>query len=289
MHPDIKAASTIEALVRAGANILTESSSPRLDARVLAKRALNETDATLIVRSGENIKDSDKRKFDALITRRSAGEPVAYIVGVKEFWGLEFAVTRDVLIPRGDSESMIESVLARRDRSDSLQILDLGTGSGCLLCALLNEYPSAKGLGVDISPAAIAIAEANAKRLGVSERSEFRLSDWFDGVDGRYDLITANAPYIPEGERSDLAVDVSEYEPDLALFAGPDGTAAYEEIFKDVASYMNPGGLFLIEYSTAKQGVMLRSMLSQVLTGVKLDVYRDLAGRERGAIAQFPK
>ena len=134
--------------------------------------------------------------------RRAGGEPIAYIIGTKEFWGLEFTVTHDVLIPRGDSECMIESVLARRDRSDALRILDLGTGSGCLLCALLSEYPAATGIGVDISPKAIDIASLNATKLGLAKRSEFRASDWFSEIDAQFDVIVANAPYIPQSDRA---------------------------------------------------------------------------------------
>ena len=287
MHSDIANAQTLQAMIRAGSTALSGSSSPHLDARVLARYVLEETEAGLISKARENIDNVYKRKFDELILRRASGEPIAYIVGSKEFWGLTFTVTRDVLIPRSDSECMIEAVLARRDRSDALRILDLGTGSGCLLCALLSEYPAARGVGVDISPKAIEIASANAKRLGFAERSKLRVSDWFSEVDTKFDVIVANAPYIPESARAGIAIDVSEYEPEIALFAGPDGTAAYDVIFSEVAEFLRPGGLFVIEYGTAEQGIALRAMLSRILTDTKVEVFRDLAGRERGAIVQF--
>jgi release factor glutamine methyltransferase len=282
MSPEIASADTLEAMIRAGANALGGSQSPRLDARVLAKHVLGVDDAALIARAGDPVLIEHKQAYDALIMRRACGEPIAYITGVKEFWGLEFRVTRDVLIPRSDSECIIETVLQKRSGEDVRRILDLGTGSGCLLCALLKEFPEARGVGVDVSEAAIRVARENGHRLGLAKRAEFVASDWFDKVDGVFDVIVANAPYIPEADRSALIVDVSEFEPDRALFAGRDGLDAYRAIFSDVCGYLTPGGIFALEFGTREQGEALRTMIAETLPPGKIVVIRDLAARERG-------
>lgn len=284
MSPDIFGASTLEAMMRAGAAALPDSSSPRLDARVLAKTVLGCDDAGLISRAPEVVGDDVKRKYDALIMRRAGGEPVAYITGVKEFWGQSFKVTRDVLIPRSDSECLIEAVLARRPEKGKLRILDLGSGSGCLLCALLTEFPQATGVGVDVSGGAIKVARENALLLGLSARAEFIKSDWFENVEGAFDVVIANAPYIPDGDKAGLIVDVSDYEPSGALFAGADGLDAYRHILGEIAGHLAPGAHLILEYGQAEQGAALRAMIANSLPNGEISVVRDLAARERGVI-----
>ena len=282
MSPDIAGAKSIGAMIGAGAAVLTASSSPRLDARVLAKHVLDCDDAALIARADDPPDEKMKKAFAELIMRRSVGEPVAYITGVKEFWGLMFHVTRDVLIPRADSECLIEAACDGVDESAPLRILDLGTGSGCLLCALLNELPMASGTGVDQSAAAVEIAKNNAVALGLSGRAEFFVSDWFENVNGRFDIIVANAPYIPADRRSGLIIDVSEFEPSTALFAGADGLDAYRRIFDDVSGYVTESGRVVAEYGDQEQGEKLRAMAAAAVPDARLSTIRDLAARERG-------
>ncbi len=282
MSADITNAATIEAMVRAGAALLSGSQSPRLDARVLAKFVLDCDDAALIARATDLADGSAKEKFGNLILRRASGEPIAYITGQREFWGMPFRITPDVLVPRGDSECLVETVCVLSDRSAPLRILDLGTGSGCLLCALLSELPQASGVGVDISPDAVAIASENAAALGLSDRAEFSVSNWFENVNGEFDVVIANAPYIPETDQPGLIVDVSDYEPTVALFAGEDGLEAYRLIFDGICDYLALSGLFVLEYGDPNQGARLRALAAAKIPNAELSVIRDLAARERG-------
>lgn len=282
MSPEIDDAKSIGAMIRAGAAMLSCSSSPRLDARVLAKHALDCDDAALIARADDAVEENIKTAFCDLIMRRAVGEPVAYITGVKEFWGMPFHVTRDVLIPRADSECLIEAACEDADRSAPLRILDLGTGSGCLLCALLKELPNASGIGVDQSAAAVEIAKKNAVALGFSGRADCFVSDWFENVNGVFDIIIANAPYIPAGRRSGLIIDVSDFEPPAALFAGADGLDAYRRIFGGVRAHMAESGCVIAEYGDEEQGKMMRAMAAAAVPDAEFSTIRDLAIRERG-------
>ena len=282
MSSDIAGAKSIGAMVRAGAAMLVGSSSPRLDAQVLAKYALNCDDAALIARADDAADENVKMAFGDLIMRRAVGEPVAYITGVKEFWGLPFRVTPDVLIPRADSECLIEAACEGADRSAPLRILDLGTGSGCLLCAVLRELPKASGVGVDQSAAAIEIAQKNAGALGFSGRAAFFVSDWFENVNGVFDIIIANAPYIPSERRSGLMIDVSEFEPPAALFAGADGLDAYRRIFNGVSAHLAESGCVIVEYGDQGQGEKIRAMAAAAVPDAEPSIIRDLAVRERG-------
>lgn len=286
MSPKIKNAATIEAMIIAGADLLSGSSSARLDARVLTKLILDCDDAALIARSADPADDNAKKTFTDLIMRRAAGEPVAYITGQKEFWGMPFRVTRDVLIPRADSECLIDAVCAGVDQAAALRILDLGTGSGCLLCALLRELPRASGLGVDISPGAVAVARENAEALGLADRAEFFVSDWFENVTGAFDVIIVNAPYIPAGDKPGLIVDVSEFEPSGALFAGDDGLDAYRRIFGQIGNFLTPTGLAAAEYGNPEQGIAVRAIAASNIRDAEFSVIRDMAARERGITLQ---
>ena len=185
---------TVGEALRLGATSLPESETPQLDARILLKHVLDTNDAGLIARARDALSAQDRILYEELLTRRAQSEPVAYIIGVKEFWSLEFNVTPDVLIPRDDSGALIEAVLARRGRDERLRIADLGTGSGCLLCALISEYPRSVGVGVDRSAAALDVARENAGRLGFADRSKFIQGDWLAPLDGVFDIVIANPP-----------------------------------------------------------------------------------------------
>ena len=213
MGGPLRRGQSIEAALRHGAEVLAASPTPALDARVLMKHLLDLDDAGLIARGRDVLPDAALRAYEALVARRAAHEPVAYITGEKEFWSLSFHVSPDVLIPRDDSECLIEAAIARRERDDPALILDLGTGSGCLLCALLAKFPLADGVGVDRSEAALAIAKANAARLGLETRTRFVAGDWGCALASRalgrgFDIVIANPPYIREDARARLSPGV---------------------------------------------------------------------------------
>lgn len=272
----------IEQALKKGAEALAQSETPRLDARILIKHVLGTDDAGLIARANALLNPDLAAQFEALIRRRARGEPVAYLTGVKEFWSLEFKVTPEVLIPRDDSGALIEAALRRRDRHERLRIADLGTGSGCLLCVLLREFPQSTGVGVDCSETALALAGVNAEALGVGERAAFAPGDWLSSLDGPFDIIIANPPYIGEGERNDLARDVADFEPQSALFAGEDGLSAYREIIPQIPSRLSNDGLVIMECG-ADQADSLASMLTDIAESAGIFTMKDLAGRPRGA------
>ncbi len=204
--------------------------NPRLDARLLGDLA------------------ADEAAFDALVARRERREPVAYITGRKEFWSLEFAVGPGVLIPRPETETLIEAILKDfPDRDGRFAILDFGCGSGCILAALLAEYRRAVGVGVEASPLAAAYAERNLKRLGLSERGRIVRSNWADFTEGCFDIAVSNPPYVKSGDIATLAPEISEYEPPQALDGGPDGLAAYRQLMPKIYRVLKAGGGAFVE------------------------------------------
>jgi release factor glutamine methyltransferase len=219
--------------------------------------------------------------FTALITRRAAHEPLAYIVGEQEFWSLPFRVTRSTLIPRPDSETLVEAALAAfPDTSQPLEVIDLGTGSGCLLLSLLHERPRARGLGVDQSPEALDVAQNNAKHLGLADRTLWRVSHWFDAVaPGRaFDLLLCNPPYIPSGDIATLMPDVRDFEPATALDGGPDGLAPYRTLIPLLNSRLTPQGIGVFEIGH-DQAFAVMQLAHEY--GFRADLRKDLAGRDR--------
>ena len=216
----------------------------RLDAELLMAEALDCTRSEMFLRRMHDPAPEDYAKF---IARRAAHEPVAYIRGYQEFFGLGFRVTPDVLIPRGDSEVLVEAALAARP--GARRVLDLGTGSGALLLAALSELPQAQGLGIDRSVAALSVATGNARALGLAERAELRLGDWtqpeWSAGLGTFDLILANPPYVED--QADLAPSVRAYEPAQALFAGAEGLNDYRSLIPRLAALLAPRGVALVE------------------------------------------
>ena len=289
MSPDAKPVRSIEQLQREGAAALKNSSSPMIDARVLLKFVMGIDDAEFLARGAEPIDPMVATRFSELITRRAKGEPVAYITGVKEFWSLPFKVSPDVLIPRDDSEVLIEKIVARRPRAEAVRILDLGVGSGCLLCALLSEYPGSTGVGVDCSEAALSIARVNAKSLGFDHRVDFILGNWIDSIGGVFDIIVANPPYIPEGDRESLMRDVAFFEPAEALFAGPDGLKDYEVILDGLAQsrgILAEDGLLVFETGDG-QARPLDAMVKNRFSDPETAKIQDLKGLDRGLVVDF--
>ena len=222
--------------------------NPRMDARLLLCHSACLELANIIVDPNVVLADECFRKFETLVERREKREPVSHLIGEREFWSLPFIVTADVLDPRPASETLIEAALDHvRDRSEPVSVLDLGTGSGCLLIAVLSELPGARGVGVDTSEAALVIARRNAEKNLVDDCTTFVSSSWGRSVSGSFDLILSNPPYISESERDDLEPEVAMYEPASALFAGKDGLSAYREIAPDILRLLNPDGVAAIE------------------------------------------
>jgi release factor glutamine methyltransferase len=214
--------------------------------------------------------------FDALVARREAGEPIAYIIGRRGFWTIELEVGPGVLVPRPDSETLIEAALSYFEKAGPRRILDLGTGPGTLLLAALDQWPRATGLGIDASETALGYARRNAARLGLSARSDFRKGDWADGVDERFDLILCNPPYVESG--ADLPRDVADWEPPEALFAAADGLSEYRRIALQIPPLLASRGLACLELGTGQRDAVAALFEG---SGFTLSSRRDLAGIER--------
>jgi release factor glutamine methyltransferase len=223
-------------------------------------------------------------RLDGFAGRREAGEPVWRILGEREFWGLPFRLSPATLEPRPDSETIVEAALkelAGRN-TEPLSLLDLGTGTGCLLIALLSELPNASGLGVDLSEEACRTATGNAALNGLAERASFRQGSWTDGLTGRFDLILSNPPYIPSGEIAGLAVEVREHDPLLALDGGEDGLGPYRIFARTLPPLLAPGGRIVFEIG-AGQGPDVVALMQA--GGLEFRGSRnDLGGHERALI-----
>jgi len=244
-----------------------------LDAELLMAHALGVARDELLL---GHLDASAPAGFFTFVERRLQGQPVAYITGVRDFWTIALAVGPGVLIPRPDSETLIEAAVAHfRGTPGPRRVLDLGTGSGALLLAALAEWPKARGIGIDRSPQALAIARANAERLGMADRADMIKGDWA-GTDARFDLILCNPPYIAEDEP--LPREVAAYEPACALFAGPDGLDAYRAIAPLLRNQLAPGGIACLEIGATQAAAVSRLLRAE---GFAPGVHRDLAGRER--------
>lgn len=244
----------------------------RLDAELLLAAHLGVARADLLLDPSRQ-RALDREVFDALVARRVAGEPIAYLTGKRAFWSLELSVTPAVLIPRPDSETLIE--VALRDAPNARRILDLGTGSGALLLAALIDRRHALGIGVDRSHAALAVARDNAANHGLTDRAAFVVGDWAATLTGPFDLILANPPYVRTD--ADLAPGLA-YEPPAALFAGADGLDAYRALIPDLSRLLPPDGFAVVEIGH-DQAHSVRAMASQA--GLSAAVIQDLAGRDR--------
>jgi release factor glutamine methyltransferase len=247
---------------------------PRREARLILAAAQSVNAAGLLA-----LDEVDEARFEPLLRRREAREPLAYILGRREFWGLMFEVSPATLIPRPDSETLIEAALAVG--GDVRFVLDLGTGTGCLLLAALHEYPDAFGVGVDISPAAAALARRNALALGMADRAGFFAGDWAEAIEGRFDLVLSNPPYIPAADIAGLMPEVAGYEPVSALDGGPRGLDAYERIITALPRFLAENGVAVLELGMGQAPSVLQ--LAQQ-AGFACTARRDLGGIERAAI-----
>jgi release factor glutamine methyltransferase len=288
---------TIARTLTAAAARLEEAGveDPRRDVRLLIAAALEVGPEHLIAHSERALEEAEAARIEASIARRAAREPVSRILGRRGFWSLEFEITPHTLDPRPDSETLVAAVLERIGAQGligaPLSILDLGTGSGCLLLALLSELPAASGLGLDISAEALEVARRNARKLGLSHRARFAVGDWAGdwagGRDGSWQVIVSNPPYITEAEIGELAPEVARYDPRLALTAGFDGLDAYRKLLPRAARLLERDGVLALEVGRGQQDAVTALLAASGFTA--LGRYRDLGGIERCLLASHRK
>lgn len=278
----MSAAPNIARALAAGADRLAGAgiADARAEARLLLRTALGTGPETLVAHPERPLETRERGDYEALLARRARREPMAQILGRREFWSLDLHVTADTLDPRPDSETVIEALLGTiADREAPWRLLDLGTGSGCLLLAALRELPNATGVGIDISEASIAVARRNADSVGVAGRAAFAVSDWASGVAGPFDRILANPPYIASAEIAGLAPEIAAYEPRIALDGGGDGLDAYRALAPEIARLLAIDGTALIEIGADQAakvaGIVAAAGLDPVSTR------RDLGARPR--------
>jgi release factor glutamine methyltransferase len=273
---------TLRTLRRAAEARLTAAGidTPDLDARLLIQHALGLTRERLLFDADTPLTDDQAAAVHALIERRAAREPVSRILGERAFWSLELSLNADTLDPRPDTETIVEAALdAIPDRTAALRILDLGTGTGCILLALLAELPNATGLGIDLSAKAAEAAAGNAVRNGLASRARFQAGNWGEGLAERFDLVVSNPPYIPSGDIPSLDPEVREHDPLRALDGGADGLEAYRAIAAQLPGLLVPGGVAALEVG-AGQAADVAALLEA--NGVRVTgIFRDLGGIER--------
>ena len=278
------AASRAEALGAAAAALRAAGvDAPRRDARLLMQHALRLSPEALLAEDGLPLTDDEAARLGAHVRRRAAREPIAYLIGRREFWSLDIAVEHCTLVPRPESETLVEAVLARAVRLPARpRLLDLGTGSGCLLIALLSELPGALGLGIDVSAAAVSLARSNADRHGLGERASFAAADWGAPLAARFEIVVSNPPYVAAPELASLAPEIARHEPRVALAGGKDGYACYRQLAPQVAQLLAPGGLAAVEL-----GAGMADEVGSLFTAAGLvEIGRrcDLSGVERCAM-----
>jgi len=251
----------------------------RLDARLLLASVAGMSASAVLLEPERALAPETEAAFNGFVDRRCRREPVSRIVGRREFWSLDFAITLATLDPRPDSEALVEAALAQFAPEPPRRVLDLGSGTGCLLLAVLSERPSWTGIGIDIAEDAVAVGRANARTLDLAGRAHFQNGDWGQGLSGPFDLILSNPPYIPSREIPGLAPEVSAYDPRRALDGGEDGLDAYRALAPAIARLLAPKGFAVIELGKGLAEEIARLMCATGLT--EIDRRRDLAGVER--------
>ena len=279
-------ASSIAETILQGAHQLRRAGVPeaRREAGSLLAYVLN-CDRTFILSHAEDaISDEQAERFRGFLDRRAQGEPLQYITANQEFFGLDFEVTKDVLIPRPETELLIETALKLFPRSADVFFCDVGTGSGCIVVTLLHQLPQARAVALDISPGALAVARRNAARHSVTERVDFIVSDCFAALSARdpqpsFDLIVSNPPYVEEGAMASLQREVRDYEPRNALAAGPDGLAIIRRLLLEAPGFVKAGGYFLLEIGF-NQAAAVEQLLDPRIWKL-IRIYEDLQGIQR--------
>jgi len=253
---------------------------PVRDARLLLAFALGIPPDRLTLHLGDPASEDAIQQYEGLIDRRANRQPVSQILGVRQFYGREFIVTADVLDPRPETETLVEEAV----RVAPKRVLDLGTGSGCLLLSILAECLNATGVGLDISSAALAIANKNASQLGLDDRADFIRSDWFAAVSGSFDLIVSNPPYIDEEEWKNLGPEPRLWEPKIALTPGPDGLEPYRILAKEAGGFLTSKGWLMVEIGWAQGSAVSELFQEQGWNIVR--VVTDLGGKDRVVLGQ---
>ena len=271
-------------LIKTATEVLAKAgvAEPERDARLLMRWACGMDGAVLAAHLDEPCTIEQETRFAIGMQRRAAREPLSHITGRRQFWEHAFRVTRDVLDPRPETEVLVAEAL---NRGPFRRVLDLGTGSGCILVSLLAAWPEAVGTGTDISHAALAVARGNAEELRVVDRLDLRQADWFEGLEGQYDLIISNPPYIAEAEMSDLTPEVRDHEPHHALSPGGDGLDAYRAIAEGAPQFLTSDGCLMVEIGPSQA-----MEVSAILTSAGLHVHAilpDLDQRPRVITARL--
>ena len=253
---------------------------PVIDARLLVEAAAGATRADILAEPRRALTEAQAATLEGFLARRERREPVSHILGAKGFWKIMLKVTPDVLTPRPDTEAILDVVLPWFAENAAFEMLDLGAGSGAILLAVLAERPAARGLGVDVSEAAVEVARENAAALGLADRASLVLGDWTAGLEpGRFDLVVANPPYVKSGDIAGLAPEVRDHEPRLALDGGPDGLDAYRRLAPQILTALKEGGRFAVEIAPDQANAVMA--LFDAAGAGDLAVANDLAGRER--------
>jgi release factor glutamine methyltransferase len=280
-------ATEIRALIEEGvARLKRVADDPRHEAEILLGAALGQSRAYLIAHPERPVLDCEATdRYEAHVTRRAHGEPIAYILGEKEFWSLAIAVEPSVLVPRPETELVVERALTHLPAGEPLDVLDLAAGSGAIALAVASERPQCRVVGTDVSPEAVSLAIVNAARLGL-ERVEFHVGSWFEPVRGRlFDLVASNPPYIAEGD-SRVEPTVRRYEPHAALYSGPTGLEALARIAGEAPRHLKPGGWLVLEHGDL-QGEAARELLAAA-GFASIATHRDLGGCERCTEGRCP-
>ena len=263
--------------------------SAREEAELLLTDITGWDRSSLYIDTTKKLSAKQAERYNVGIERRASGEPYAHIVGFRDFWKHRFKVTADTLIPRGDSETLIEAVLSRLAQNQAHRILDLGTGSGCLLLSLLHEMPQATGVGVDINPDALEVAAINAKTVGCIGRVKWQHSDWFEDLDKSdtpFTVLVSNPPYIPSEDITVLDAGVKDFEPVIALDGGQSGLDCYERILEGVDGYLAPDSLIVFEVGIDQAKDLTIMLRERGLKNIK--IFKDLDQIERVITAIYP-
>lgn len=288
-----QAGASVRSLFAEAVSALREAGvqAPETDARILLGHALGLSREALAARPDRAVTPLEADRVLCLVARRQGRQPVSRILGRREFFGLDFLLGAETLDPRPDSETLIEVGLASITGTvdGPLRILDIGTGTGCLLLSLLHALRSATGVGVDIAPGALAVAALNANRLGLAERARWLRSDFLDAVTGEFNLIVSNPPYIPSATIATLEPEVSHFDPRLALDGGPDGLSAYRRIAPALRRVLVSGGTALLEIDAPQFEGVRRVLTDTGLDPARIKAHSDLSGRARVVEARAPQ
>ena len=261
--------------------------TPDLDARILLTEAAGVTRTDLVTNGNDLISPEAVKTLENYAKRRLSGEPIDSILGHSEFYGRRFDISKNVLSPRPETEGLVDIALRAIVGVPSPRILDLGTGSGAILITLLLENQLASGIGVDVSREALTVAQENAERHDLKARAEWMQGDWYENVDGLFDMIVSNPPYITDAAMGELSPEVANFDPDISLRGGADGLAAYAKILAGAVDYLKPGGVLLMEIGY-DQGRSVPAMMGAA-GGSEIAVHKDLSGLERVVTGIWPK